>query len=59
LVVARFFRDELGCTDALYFDGTVSSLWSPELGRRDARGGLGPFVLVVRRAADETVGTKP
>lgn len=32
---ASFFRDELHCQDALYLDGAVSSLWSPQLGRND------------------------
>jgi len=27
---ATFFRDELGCADALYLDGTVSSWWTPK-----------------------------
>jgi uncharacterized protein YigE (DUF2233 family) len=46
---ARFFRDGLGCPDALFFDGTVSSLWAPELHRRDAHPGLGPLVVVLRK----------
>ncbi len=46
--LARFFRDGLGCRDALYLDGTVSSLWAPSLHRRDTRKGLGPFVVVSR-----------
>lgn len=45
---ARFFRDELGCTDALYLDGTVSSLWDPGAGRKDAYSSLGPMVAVFR-----------
>jgi uncharacterized protein YigE (DUF2233 family) len=44
---ARFLRDGLGCQDALYFDGVVSSLWVPALGRRDERTGLGTFVVVM------------
>ena len=46
---ARFFRDELGARDALYFDGTVSSLWDPGAGRQDAYPRLGPMVVVLRR----------
>jgi uncharacterized protein YigE (DUF2233 family) len=49
--LARFLRDDLGCPDALYLDGSVSSLWAPDFGRRDDREGLGTFVLVLRRAA--------
>jgi uncharacterized protein YigE (DUF2233 family) len=28
--LARFLRDALGCPDALYLDGAVSSLWAPD-----------------------------
>ncbi|HEX8239205.1 MAG TPA: phosphodiester glycosidase family protein [Allosphingosinicella sp.] len=45
---ARLFRDELGCTDALFLDGTVSSLWDPGVGRKDAYSVLGPMVAVFR-----------
>jgi uncharacterized protein YigE (DUF2233 family) len=45
---ARFFRDALGCSDALYFDGTVSSLWHPQADRQDAYSSLGPMVVVLR-----------
>jgi len=48
---ARFFRDELKCPDALYFDGHVSALWAPGLGRRDTATGLGPLVVVLRGSA--------
>jgi uncharacterized protein YigE (DUF2233 family) len=41
---AAFFRDVLRCPDALYFDGTVSSLHSPELGRSDKLIDLGPII---------------
>ena len=43
---ARYFRDELGCRDALYLDGTLSSLYAPELKRADRRGKLGPILAV-------------
>ncbi|HSP24187.1 MAG TPA: phosphodiester glycosidase family protein, partial [Saliniramus sp.] len=33
---ARLFRDELSIETALYFDGTMSSLYAPNLGRADA-----------------------
>jgi uncharacterized protein YigE (DUF2233 family) len=46
---ARFLRDGLGCHDALFLDGTVSSLWAPSMGREDTRAGLGTFVVVLRR----------
>ena len=43
---ARFFRDVLGCRDALFFDGTVSSLWDPASGRRDEGYEFGPIAAV-------------
>ena len=47
---ARFFRDALKCRDALYFDGAVSSLWAPALGRRDDAHVLGPMIVISDRA---------
>jgi uncharacterized protein YigE (DUF2233 family) len=41
---ARLFRDGLGCRNALFLDGQVSSLYAPELGRDDAFVSLGPMV---------------
>jgi uncharacterized protein YigE (DUF2233 family) len=40
---AVFFRDNLHCSDALYLDGAVSSLYSTALGRNDAAARLGPM----------------
>jgi uncharacterized protein YigE (DUF2233 family) len=48
---ARFFRDVLGCRDALFFDGTVSSLWDPGARRRDDGYAFGPMVAVFEREA--------
>jgi uncharacterized protein YigE (DUF2233 family) len=47
---ARHFRDTLGCTEALYLDGVVSSLYSPRLHRDDRRDRLGPIIAVVAPA---------
>ena len=47
---ARLFRDGLGARDALYFDGSVSSLWDPANGRRDMHAPLGPMVVVFKPA---------
>ncbi len=44
---ARFFRDELGLPLALYFDGNVSQLHAPELGRSDRGRDMGPIVAVI------------
>ncbi len=43
---ARLFRDRLGCPNALFLDGAVSSLWDGPAGRRDAYPSLGPLVAV-------------
>jgi uncharacterized protein YigE (DUF2233 family) len=45
---ARLFRDELHCGNALFFDGSVSSLYAPELSRNDGLVPLGPIVAVVK-----------
>ena len=44
---ARLFRDKLGLSDALYFDGNISRLYAPELGRHDAGFPMGPIVGTV------------
>jgi uncharacterized protein YigE (DUF2233 family) len=47
--LARFFRDELKCPDALYLDGFVSSLWHPAANRMDTGYDLGPMLVVSDR----------
>jgi uncharacterized protein YigE (DUF2233 family) len=44
---ARLFRDGLGMPDALYFDGNVSRLYAPGIGRSDAGFRMGPIVGLV------------
>lgn len=47
---ARFFRDGLGCRNALFLDGgEASGLYAPEIRRNDApgHGGYGPIIAVV------------
>jgi uncharacterized protein YigE (DUF2233 family) len=47
---ARFFRDELGCDNALFLDGgSAPGIYAPALGRDDppGHGGYGPIVGVV------------
>lgn len=44
---ASYLRDRLGCRDALYLDGAVSSLYAPALGRRDRWHDLGPLIATV------------
>ena len=48
---ARLFRDGLGCRNALFLDGSVSSLYAPELKRDDEIQPIGPIVGVVRPEA--------
>ncbi len=44
---ARLFRDGLGAPNALYFDGSVSRLYAPELGRPGTGFDIGPIVGLV------------
>lgn len=47
---ARLFRDELGCRNALFLDGSVSGLHAPALGRTDfSLKPLGPMIGAVAR----------
>lgn len=46
---AHLFRDELGCADALFLDGSVSSLYAPSLERMDALMPMGPIIGALRR----------
>ncbi len=44
---ALLFRDVLGCRNALYLDGTISSLYDVGTGRRDRLFPLGPIIAVI------------
>lgn len=44
---ARLFRDGLGMPDALYFDGNISRLYAPGIGRHDVGFRMGPVVGLV------------
>ena len=46
--LARYFRDEVKVANALYLDGTISSLWDPARGRMD-KGRVGPIIVVTKR----------
>ena len=41
---AKMFRDDLKCRNALYFDGSISSLYAPSVNRSDSFMRLGPIV---------------
>ncbi len=45
---ATFFRDTMHCPDALFLDGSVSSLYAPALRRNDFRVDLGPMIGVTQ-----------
>ncbi|HEY5225946.1 MAG TPA: phosphodiester glycosidase family protein, partial [Methylovirgula sp.] len=49
---ASLFRDQLACPNALYLDGSVSSLYAPSLGRADGLRPLGPMVGIVEKVQD-------
>ena len=44
---ARFFRDVLDLPQALYFDGKISRLYAPQLGRADLGFPMGPIIGVI------------
>jgi len=44
---ARLFKDELKTPNALYLDGTVSKLYSKDLGRNDTGADMGPIIGLV------------
>ena len=48
---ARLFRDGLSCANALFLDGSISSLYAPELGRDDELWPLGPVIAVTAPAS--------
>ena len=43
---ARLFKDGLNCANALFLDGSLSSLYAPEIKRDDELAPLGPMVGV-------------
>ena len=50
---ARLFRDAYGVDNALYLDGTVSRMWSAELGASGRRYPIGPVIAVVESGGSE------
>ena len=47
---ARLFKDGLNCANALFLDGSLSSLYAPEIKRDDELAPLGPMVGVTTAA---------
>ena len=48
--LATMFRDALNCKNALFLDGTIASLYAPELHRKDDAFPLGPIIGIVEPA---------
>jgi uncharacterized protein YigE (DUF2233 family) len=48
---AGYFRDSLQCREALYLDGSISSLYAPSVNREDHGADMGPILGVVGGAA--------
>ena len=46
---AHLFRDALSCPNALFLDGSVSSLYAPSLGRADGLASMGPIIGAFER----------
>jgi uncharacterized protein YigE (DUF2233 family) len=51
-LIARYFLAELATPNALFLDGTVSSLWNPAAERMDGIAPLGPLIVVRARATE-------
>jgi uncharacterized protein YigE (DUF2233 family) len=49
---AAYFRDSLHCREALYLDGSISSLYAPRLNREDRSSDMGPILGVAASRAD-------
>jgi len=45
---ATLFRDRLQCQNALFLDGSISSLYSPEIRRHDRDATMGTIIAVVK-----------
>jgi uncharacterized protein YigE (DUF2233 family) len=45
---ATLFRDRLHCRNALFLDGSISTLYAPEIGRRDRGAAMGTIIAVVK-----------
>jgi uncharacterized protein YigE (DUF2233 family) len=56
--IAEYFRAGIGCADALYLDGSISSLYSRALSRADEHAKLGPIFAVAEPAAGVQSGAR-
>jgi uncharacterized protein YigE (DUF2233 family) len=48
-VFAKLFRDTLKCPNALFLDGSISSVWAPSAGRSDELWPAGPIISAKAR----------
>lgn len=48
----QLFRDKLGVQSALYFDGSISRLYAPQVGRNDFGRPIGPIIGLVSTQVD-------
>lgn len=48
LELTQLFRDRLGCSNALYLDGSISQIYAPNL-KRFGKGDFGPMFIAVPR----------
>ena len=46
---ALLFRDHLNCANALYLDGTISSIYAPEIGISEIFWPFGPIIAIASR----------
>jgi len=46
---ATLFRDQLDCANALFLDGSISSLFAPAMNRYDNTHPMGPIIAVTRK----------
>jgi uncharacterized protein YigE (DUF2233 family) len=56
--LARYYRDVLKVSNALYLDGQVSSLWDPARARMD-KGRVGPIIVVTKREEKPAASATP
>ncbi|PYE44854.1 uncharacterized protein YigE (DUF2233 family) [Rhizobium sp. PP-F2F-G20b] len=56
---ATLYRDALGCPNALFLDGHISSLYAPDLGRIDETYPMGPIIAVTTPMWHGAVLPKP
>jgi len=55
---ASLFRDHFNCPNALYLDGAISKIYSPELNKYEITGNLGPLVAVTKPKKTATLINK-